>query len=97
MTVAENLAILKTHVMSLESELADLQKGKKASGARSRKILQIVKITAHAMRKQVVEHVKSLPIKTKAKAKVEEPVEAVEAVEAVEVVEVKVAKKKKRK
>lgn len=76
MTVAENLSILKTHLMSLEGELADLQKGKKASGARSRKILQMIKVTAHDMRKQVVEHVKSLPIKTKAKKAVVAPVEA---------------------
>ena len=91
MTVAENLAILKTHLMSLEGELADLQKGKKASGARSRKILQMLKVTAHEMRKQVVAHVKSLPVKTK-KAKVVEPVAPVEAP-----VEVPVVAKKKKK
>jgi hypothetical protein len=91
MTVAENLAILKTHLLSLEGELADLQRGKKASGARSRKLLQMVKVTAHEMRKQVVEHVKSLPIKKK-KAKVV-PVDPVPIAEVP--VEVKVAKKKK--
>ena len=90
MTVAENLAILKTHLMSLEGELAELQSGKKASGARSRKILQNIKVTAHEMRKQVVAHVKSLPVKTKAK-KVIEPVEPVGPV-----VETVVAKKKKK-
>ena len=77
------MAILKIHVMNLEGELADLQKGKKASGARSRKILQMLKVTAHDMRKQVVAHVKSLPVKTKVKVKVE-PVEPVEAVEVVD-------------
>ena len=91
MTVAENLAILKTHVMSLEGELAELQSGKKVSGARSRKILQMLKVTAHEMRKQVVAHVKSLPVKTK---KAKAPVVAVEPV--VEAVETVVAKKKRK-
>ena len=94
MTVAENLAILKIHMISLEGELADLQKGKKASGSRSRKLLQMVKVMAHDMRKQVMEHVKSLPVKTKkAKKAVVEAV--VEPEPVVEVVEVKMAKKRK--
>ena len=66
-TLAENLTSLKSHVSTLETELADLQKGRKALAARARKLLQTLKVTSHTMRKQVVEHVKSLPTKTKTK------------------------------
>lgn len=66
-TLAENLSSLKSHVSTLETELADLMKGRKASSARARKLLQTLKTTSHTMRKQVVEHVKTMPVKTKTK------------------------------
>ena len=65
-TLAENLASLKAHVSNLETELADLTKGRKASAARARKLLQTLKVTSHTMRKQIVEHVKTIPVKAKA-------------------------------
>ena len=73
-SLTDNFAALKSHLANLENELADLQKGRKASSTRARKLLQTLKNTSHMMRKQIVEHVKTLPVK----ARVRGPVQAVE-------------------
>ena len=46
-----------------EKEILSLEGGRKASAARARKALQIMKGLAHALRKQVVEYSRSLPTK----------------------------------
>ncbi len=82
-SLTENLANLKIHMDTTEKELASLVAGRKASSARARKSLQNLKALAHTMRKQIVEHVKSLPTKKKVVAEVVGPVEPPEeAVEA---------------
>ena len=91
-TLTENLANLKIHMDTTEKELASLVAGRKASSARARKSLQNLKALAHTMRKQVVEHVKSLPTKKKVVAEVVGPVEPPE-----EAVEAPMKKKRVRK
>ena len=49
-----------------EKEIASLQGGRKASAARARKSLQIIKGLAHTMRKNIVEFSKGLPTKKRA-------------------------------
>ena len=61
----DNLAVLKSHVASLESELNALRAGKKASAPKARLALQKIKVLAQEMRKSVMLHVKSLPVKSK--------------------------------
>jgi hypothetical protein len=72
-SLTENLANLKIHMDTTEKELASLVAGRKASSARARKSLQNLKALAHTMRKQIVEHVKSLPTKKKVVAAPEAP------------------------
>jgi hypothetical protein len=88
-TLTENLANLKIHMETTEKELASLVAGRKASSARARKALQNLKALAHTMRKQIVEHMKSLPVKSK-------PKKVAEVVGPVEPEEAEAPKKKKR-
>ena len=46
-----------------EKEIASLEGGRKASAARARKSLQIIKGLAHTLRKNIVEYSKGLPTK----------------------------------
>ena len=46
-----------------EKEIASLEGGRKASAARARKALQIIKGLSHALRKNIVEFSKGLPVK----------------------------------
>ena len=75
-----------------EKEIASLQGGRKASAARARKSLQIIKGLAHTMRKNIVEFSRSLPTKKRAgEVEVAEvPIEPIE-------VPVPIAPKPKRK
>ena len=71
----EQMNALKAHMDTAEKELASLQGGKKASAARARKALGQIKTLCHLMRKEVVAHVKTMPVKSKkATALVPEPV-----------------------
>ena len=54
-----------------EKEIVSLEGGRKASAARARKALQIIKGLSHALRKQVVEYSRSLPVKKRAGVEVE--------------------------
>ena len=73
---------MNSKVQELESllavvkiEMASLQKGKKASGARSRAALLKMKNLAHSLRAEVTIAVKAIPVKSK-KPKVAEVAEA---------------------
>ena len=61
-----------------EKESASLEGGRKASAARARKALQIIKGLSHALRKNIVEYSKGLP--TKKRAEVEVPTEPTEPI-----------------
>ena len=57
---------IKMQLEVAEREIASLQGGRKASAARARKSLQIIKGLSHALRKQIVEYSKGLPTKKRA-------------------------------
>ena len=57
---------IKMQLEVAEKEIASLEVGRKASAARARKSLQIIKGLAHTLRKQIVEFSKGLPTKKRA-------------------------------
>ena len=69
----EQMSALKAHMDTAEKELASLHAGKKASSARARKALGQIKTLCHLMRKGVIDHVKTMPVKSKKATKQEEP------------------------
>ena len=90
---------LKSNIDSLESEIKQLQNGRKASASRSRKCLQNIKNQSFNMRKNITTHVKALPTKKRVLKVAETPVEPVEpekSVEAVEPVEEKPVEPEKK-
>ncbi len=64
---------IRMQLETAEREITSLESGRKASAARARKALQIIKGLSHALRKQVVEYSRSLPTKKRGEA---EPTEA---------------------
>ena len=68
MSLTENYYVLKSNIDALESEIKQLQNGRKASASRSRKCLQNIKKQSFNMRKSITTHVKGLPIKKRTKA-----------------------------
>jgi hypothetical protein len=66
MSLSESINNIKTHIYVAESELNSLLAGKKASASRVRKSLQEIKKLSHALRKAIVEHLKTLPTKKRA-------------------------------
>ena len=75
--LSESIAELKTIVGQAETELQSLLSSKKASAPRVRASLQKIKTLSHSMRSGVMQHVKALPVNSRAKKvePVEEPVE----------------------
>ena len=61
---------IKMQLEVAEKEIASLEGGRKASAARARKSLQIIKGLAHTMRKNIVEFSKGLPTKKRAEVEV---------------------------
>ena len=57
---------IKMQLETAEKEIASLESGRKASAARARKALQIIKGLSHTLRKQIVEYSRSLPTKKRA-------------------------------
>ena len=70
---------IRMQLDTAEKEILSLEGGRKASAARARKSLQIIKGLAHTMRKDIVEFSRSLPVKKREPAvpavepKAEEP------------------------
>ena len=54
---------IRMQLDTAEREITSLESGRKASAARARKALQIIKGLSHALRKQIVEYSKGLPTK----------------------------------
>jgi len=65
--LTQSIAELRTLLQQCETEVQALLGGKKASAPRVRASLQKIKTLSHTMRGDVMEHVKTLPTKTKAK------------------------------
>jgi hypothetical protein len=70
---------IRMQLETAEREITSLEGGRKASAARARKALQIIKGLSHTLRKQVVEYSKGLP--TKKRGEVEVAVEPTEPTE----------------
>ena len=80
MNLSQDITALKTLLALAEKEVKALESGKKASSARARKALQGIKSNSHKLRKDIIEHTRTLPIKKKA-TKQPQTVETAQAVE----------------
>ena len=65
MNLSQDITALKTMLAQAEKEVKALESGKKASSARARKALQGIKSSSHKLRKDIIEHTKTLPVKKK--------------------------------
>ena len=65
MSLSQDITALKTMLVQAEKEIISLEAGKKASSARARKALQGIKSNSHKLRKDIIEHMKTLPVKKK--------------------------------
>ena len=90
MSLKEKVNEIRLQLDSTERELASLEGGRKASAARARKSLQLIKSLSHTLRKQIVDYTKALPTKRRT------PIE-VAAPEVIQVPEVVAVPKKLRK
>ena len=95
MSLSEQVILMRQSLDECERELKSLEGGRKASAPRARKSFQALKQSSHAMRKQITESVKSMPVKSRTKKEVEPEPEVVE--EPVEPVEVKKTRKPRTK
>ena len=90
MSLKEKVNEIRLQLDVTERELASLEGGRKASAARARKSLQLIKSLSHTLRKQIVDYTKALPTKRRT------PIE-VAAPEVIQVPEVVAVPKKVRK
>ena len=68
MSFTDSVAVLKNYISDLEVELKKIEdRGIKSSGAKSRLLLQKVKLESNQLRKDVLTKVKSIPTKTRKK------------------------------
>jgi hypothetical protein len=67
MSLSESITSLRTMLDSCASEVKLLENGRKSSSARARKSLQNIKSSCHGLRKQITDHTKALPTKTRVK------------------------------
>ena len=63
MSLKEKVNEIRLQLDATERELASLEGGRKASAARARKSLQLIKSLSHTLRKQIVDYTKKLPTK----------------------------------
>ena len=78
MDLERELQTLRTYFDNAEAEIKSLKSGRRAAAPRARKSLQQIKQTSHKMRGDIMNTVKSMPVKSRTtKKEVEEPVEEV--------------------
>ena len=63
MVLSEILFLLTGYFDTLRTEIELLEKGRKASGARARKLALIMKKEFHELRKEISETLKVMPVK----------------------------------
>ncbi len=63
MSLKEKVNEIRLQLDTTDRELASLEGGRKASAARARKSLQLIKSLSHTLRKQIVDYTKQLPTK----------------------------------
>jgi chromosome segregation ATPase len=72
MSLKEKVNEIRLQLDATERELASLDGGRKASAARARKSLQLIKSLSHTLRKQIVDYTKALPTKRRTPIEVAE-------------------------
>ena len=80
MSLKEKVNEIRLQLDATERELASLEGGRKASAARARKSLQLIKSLSHTLRKQIVDYKKALPTKRRTPEVVAEVIEVPEVV-----------------
>ena len=63
MSLKDKLNEIRLQLDTAEKEVESLTSGRKASAARSRKSLQLIKSLSHSLRKEIVNFTKALPTK----------------------------------
>ena len=63
MSLTDKIHEIKLQIETAEKEIESLTSGRKASAARSRKSLQLIKSLSHSLRKEIVNFTKQLPTK----------------------------------
>jgi ABC-type antimicrobial peptide transport system ATPase subunit len=96
-SLSESVLLMKQNLAEVEDHLNKLQGGRKASSSKARASLMALKKSSHALRKQITDHTKAMPTKTRVK-KAEEvlPMEEIKQLQA-EPEEPEVKKPKARK
>jgi TolA-binding protein len=83
-SLSEQIILMRQSLDQTEKELKSLESGKKASAPRARKSLQSLKTSSHALRKQITEHTRSMPVKARAKKPaVDMPIEEARQLQAI--------------
>ena len=77
MDLERELQTLRTYFDNAEAEIKSLKAGRRAAAPRARKSLQQIKQTSHKIRGDIMHTVKSMPVKSRTKKEVAEPVEEV--------------------
>jgi hypothetical protein len=90
--LSQQLAIMRNQLDEAETHVKSLEAGRKSSSAKARSNLMKIKSQSHELRKAVMSHTKTIPVKSRAKKEAGVPVEVAVAV-AVE--EAAVVKKKR--
>jgi hypothetical protein len=80
-TLSEQIAVLRANLEETEKHVKSLESGRKSASAKARSNLMKLKSQSHQLRKSVMEHTKSLPVKTR--TKLAEIVTGVETPEAI--------------
>ena len=65
MSLSQDITALKTMLVQAEKEIKALEGGVKASSSRARRALQGIKSNSHKLRKDIIEYMKTLPVKKK--------------------------------
>ena len=63
MSLTDKIHEIRLQLDTAEKEIESLTSGRKASAARSRKSLQLIKSLSHSLRKEIVNFTKALPTK----------------------------------
>ena len=75
-TLSEQIAIMKNQLIEAETHVKSLENGRKSASAKARSNLMRIKSQSHQLRKSVMEHTKTLPVKSRLKKEAEAVVEA---------------------
>ena len=88
--LSQQLAIMRSQLDEAETHVKSLEAGRKSAASKARSNLMRIKSQSHQLRKSVMEHTKTLPVKSRGKKK-----EVVAEAEAVEPEPVEVEKPKR--